>query len=36
MKQVLLDTDIILDLYLDREPFADAAATLWGRMKPAI
>lgn len=30
MKQVLLDTDIILDLYLDREPFADAAATLWG------
>ena len=30
MKQVLLDTDIILDLYLDRKPFADAAATLWG------
>lgn len=29
MKQVLLDTDVILDLYLDREPFADAAARLW-------
>jgi predicted nucleic acid-binding protein len=30
MKQVLLDTDVILDLYLDREPFADDAAALWG------
>ena len=30
MKHILLDTDVILDLYLDREPFAEAAATLWG------
>lgn len=29
MKQVLLDTDVILDLYLDREPFAEAEAALW-------
>lgn len=29
MKQILLDTDVILDLYLDREPFADDAAALW-------
>ena len=29
MKYLLLDTDVILDLYLDREPFADAAAALW-------
>lgn len=27
--RVLLDTDVILDLFLDRPPFADAAATLW-------
>jgi predicted nucleic acid-binding protein len=29
MKQILLDTDVILDLYLDRDPFADDAAALW-------
>lgn len=29
MMLVLLDTDVILDLFLDREPFADAAAILW-------
>ncbi len=29
MKHLLLDTDVILDLYLDREPFADASAALW-------
>ncbi len=27
--RVLLDTNVILDLFLDRAPFADAAATLW-------
>ena len=27
--RVLLDTDVILDLLLDRAPFADAAAALW-------
>jgi predicted nucleic acid-binding protein len=27
--RVLLDTDVILDLLLDREPFAEAAAALW-------
>lgn len=27
--RVLLDTNVILDLFLDRSPFADAAATLW-------
>ncbi len=27
--QILLDTDVILDLFLDREPFAEAAAMLW-------
>ena len=27
--RVLLDTDVILDLFLDRVPFADAATTLW-------
>lgn len=27
--RILLDTNVILDLFLDRAPFADAAATLW-------
>jgi predicted nucleic acid-binding protein len=27
--RALLDTDIVLDLILDRAPFADAATTLW-------
>lgn len=27
--RVLLDTNVILDLFLDRAPFADVAATLW-------
>ena len=27
--RVLLDTNVILDLFLDRAPFADGAATLW-------
>lgn len=27
--RVLLNTDVILDLFLDRAPFAAAAATLW-------
>ncbi len=27
--RVLLDTDLILDLFLDRAPFSDAAAALW-------
>lgn len=29
MMRVLLDTDVVLDLLLDREPFAEAAAELW-------
>lgn len=28
MKRVLLDTDIILDVFFDRKPFADAAARI--------
>ncbi len=27
--RILLDTNVILDLFLDRVPFADAAATIW-------
>jgi len=27
--RVLFDTNIILDLFLDRQPFADHAAELW-------
>lgn len=27
--RVLLDTDVVLDLLLDREPFAETAARLW-------
>jgi predicted nucleic acid-binding protein len=27
--RVLLDTNILLDLFLDRDPFADDAAALW-------
>ena len=27
--RILLDTDVILDLFLDREPFAEDSATLW-------
>lgn len=27
--RVLFDTNVILDLFLDRDPFADAAAELW-------
>lgn len=27
--RVLLDTDVVLDLLLDRAPFSDAAAALW-------
>ncbi len=29
MKRALLDTNVILDLFLDRAPFADDAAALW-------
>ena len=29
MMRVLLDTDVILDVFLKREPFAEAAAELW-------
>jgi predicted nucleic acid-binding protein len=29
MKHALLDTNVILDLFLDRVPFADDAAALW-------
>jgi predicted nucleic acid-binding protein len=29
MKRILLDTDIILDLLLDRDPYAEDAAKLW-------
>ena len=29
MIRVLLDTDVVLDYLLDREPFADAATTIW-------
>ena len=29
MTRVLLDTNVVLDFLLDREPFADAAAALW-------
>jgi predicted nucleic acid-binding protein len=29
MNRLLLDTDVILDLYLDREPFVEAAAAIW-------
>ena len=29
MMRVLLDTNVVLDFLLDREPFADAAAALW-------
>ena len=28
MKNVLIDTDVILDLFLDREPFSEHAATI--------
>lgn len=28
MKNVLIDTDVILDLFLDREPFSENAATI--------
>lgn len=27
--RVLLDTDVVLDLYLDREPFAEQAEKIW-------
>lgn len=27
--RALLDTDVLLDLFLDREPFAETAAALW-------
>ena len=27
--RVLLDTNIVLDLILDRQPFAEAAASIW-------
>lgn len=29
MMRVLLDTNVVLDYLLDREPFADAAAAIW-------
>lgn len=29
MMRVLLDTNVVLDLFLDREPFAENSATLW-------
>lgn len=27
--RVLLDTNVVLDLFLDREPFADNAEIIW-------
>ena len=29
MIRVLLDTNVVLDFLLDRQPFADAAAEIW-------
>ncbi len=29
MIRVLLDTNVVLDFLLDRDPFADLAAALW-------
>lgn len=29
MMRVLLDTNVVLDYLLDREPFAEAAAAVW-------
>jgi predicted nucleic acid-binding protein len=29
MRHILLDTNVILDLFLEREPFVDSAALLW-------
>jgi predicted nucleic acid-binding protein len=33
MKRVLLDVNVVLDVLLDRKPFADASAALWSAIE---
>src|SRR5258708_39660025 len=33
MKRVLFDTNVVLDVLLDRQPYADASATAWAAVE---
>jgi predicted nucleic acid-binding protein len=36
MRRILLDTNVVLDVLLDRQPHAEASAALWARVEMAI
>ncbi len=36
MKRILLDTDVVLDVLLDRHPHADASAAVWVAVETGI
>lgn len=33
MKRILLDVNVVLDVLLDRRPFAETASAVWGRVE---
>ena len=36
MRRILLDTNVVLDVLLDRQPHAEASAALWARVETAV
>jgi predicted nucleic acid-binding protein len=36
MKRILLDTNVVLDVLLDRRPHADAAASVWDAIETGV
>jgi len=36
MKRILLDTNIVLDVLLDRKPYADAGAAVWAAVETGV
>jgi predicted nucleic acid-binding protein len=36
MKRILLDTNVVLDVLLDREPYVDASAAAWDAVETGI
>jgi predicted nucleic acid-binding protein len=36
MKRILLDTNVVLDVLLDRKPYADASAAAWAAVETGV
>jgi len=36
MKRILLDTNVVLDVLLDRKPYADASAAAWASVETGV